>query len=172
MRAKHRRLIARWFALACFAGLVGPSQVVYAVTPPTTGDKQSETAASKKLRIYEFLRKSGFSKRAQPDAAVLRGVITVERNGQSVATSTTRSLYRKYQPKTLEAIQAAIVNGTLVEAGENVESVKIGSLEMSYSDGNVLTVVIYRDYFEITTRAGTIRFTSKPLSEILYELLK
>lgn len=127
------------------------------------------TAASEKPPIYTFLIQSGFSKRAHPEAAVVRGIITVNRGGQPVATSTVRTLSRRNQPETLNAIQAAIVNGTPVETCETSE---VGSIEVSYSDGKVLKVVIYGAYFEITASAGTIRFTSEPLSKILWELLK
>jgi hypothetical protein len=128
----------------------------------------NETAATAHPPIYEFLIKSGLSKRARPEAAVLRAVTTIERGGQRIATSTVKAIARRHQPETLTAIQAAIVNGTVVEGGE---SPKVGSLEIAYSDGKVLTVIIYKDYFELTTSAGTIRFTSEPLSQILYELI-
>jgi len=153
---RQSKLVICGLALACLATPAG------AATP-------GNTASTEKPPIYTFLIQSGFSKSAHPEAAVVRGTITVNRNGQNVPTSTVRTLSRQHQPETLNAIQAAIVNGTVVE---ECETSKIGSLEVSYSNGKVLTVVIYGAYFEITTSAGTIRFTSEALSKILLELLK
>lgn len=168
MSPRHRKLAGRALAalaLLCGAGLLlGTSAGAGAATPPR------ETAAQKKTLVYEFLRRSGFSKRARPEAAIVRGVITVNRGGRQVVTSTVRSVYRKYQPKTLEAIQAAIVNGTPAQARE--DNPKVGSVEIAYSNGKTLTVIIYKYYYEITTSAGTVRFTSPPLNKILYDLLK
>jgi hypothetical protein len=150
-------------AVAGLLGLAWPGRSAGA-----TGTSD-QTAGSAHPPIYEFLVNSGISKNARPEAAVLRVVTTIERGGQRIATSTVMTLARQHQPDVLNAIQAAIVNGTLVEASE---SPKAGSLEIAYSDGNVVTVVIYAAYYEITTSAGTIRFTSEPLSQILHELIK
>ncbi len=148
------------------AGLLLAASAADAAAPP------KDTAAENKAPVYEFLSKSGFSKRAKPEAALLRGVITVNRGGRKVVTSTVRAIdgKGKDQAKWLEAIQAAILNGTLAEARE--DNPKVGSVEIAYSNGKTLTVIIYKYYYEITTSAGTIRFTSPPLNKILYELLK
>jgi hypothetical protein len=160
-----RRLAAACLALLLGAGaLVGAAAIAGAATPVKP---KRPTAAAAKAPIYEFLRKSGFSKRARPESAVVQGVITVQRGGRTVVTSTTRAVHKK---EILDAIQVAIVNGTLVE--EATESTKVGTLEVTYSDGNSLTVTIYNHYYEITASAGTIHFTSEPLTTILWELLK
>lgn len=156
-------------AAASFAALMlcGPAAATESTDTPTT-------AAQQKLPLYEFLIKSGISKRAKPESAILSGVITVEREGRQVVTSTTRLIYRRHLPEVLDALQAAIINGTVVEApagAGDAESVKVGTLQLKYDDGSVFTVVIYRDYYEITTSAGTIRFTSEPLTEILKKQL-
>jgi len=165
MSLTQRAVIGCCLAVASLAAVAGACRTANAAQPGTG----NPTAASKSLPVYTFLVQSGFSRRAHPEAAVLRGVITVRRGGQSVVTSTVRTLYRKHQPETLDAIQAAILNGTPTEA---CETVKVGTLEVAYSDGKVLTVTLYQAYFEITTSAGTMRFTSEPLATILLELLK
>ena len=167
MSPRHRTLAGHAIALLCGAGLfLGTSAIAGAATPPR------ETAAQKKTPVYEFLRRSGFSKRAKPEAAIVRGVITVNRGGRNVVTSTVRAIHGKGkdQAKWLEAIQAAIVNGTPAQARE--DNPKVGSVEIAYSNGKTLTVIIYKYYYEITSSAGTIRFTSPPLNKILYDLLK
>jgi len=172
---QHRTLVSHALAsrvlaalaLVCGVGLLlGTSAIVGAAAPP------KDTAAQNKAPVYEFLNKSGFSKRAKPEAALLRGVITVNRGGRKVVTSTVRAIdgKGKDQAKWLEAIQAAILNGTLAEARE--DNPKVGSVEIAYSNGKTLTIIIYKYYYEITTSAGTIRFTSPPLNTILYDLLK
>jgi len=166
--ARRCQSLGRWVALACLIGLAGVGRFAGAA-PPKTGTKPKETAASKSLPVYEFLVKSGLSKRASPEAAVLRAVVTINRGGRRLATSTVKVIARKHQPETLNAIQAAIVNATLVEA---CETQKVGSLEIAYSDATVLTVIINKHYYEITTSAGTIRFTSQPLTTILHDLLE
>jgi len=165
---RGRRLLTRLLAVGVATSLlVAVSSFAGAATPRSSGTK--ETAANKRPPIYQFLIKSGFSKRAKPEAAVLKAVVTLERGGQKVVTSTVKLLARREQPETLNAIQAAIVNGTLTEAKQTP---KVGSIEISYNDGKVLSVVIYEAYYEITTSAGILRFTSKPLGEILWNLLK
>jgi len=157
-------------AAACLAAVLVPCGSARA----TESSNNPTTAAQQKLPLYEFLIKSGISKRAKPESAILSGVITIEREGRQVVTSTTRLIYRRHLPEVLDALQAAIINGTVVEppAGAGAaESVKVGTLQLKYDDGSVFTVVIFRDYYEITTSAGTIRFTSEPLTEILKKQL-
>jgi hypothetical protein len=149
--------------------------VVLTLAALATAAEDPPTAAQQKLPLYEFLIKSGISKRAKPESAILSGVITVERGGRQVVTSTTRVIYRRHLPEVLDAIQAAVINGTVVQAptgAEEVESPKVGTLEMKYTDGKAFTVVIREAYYEITTSAGTIRFTSVPLTEILRKQLE
>jgi hypothetical protein len=148
---------------ACVAAVVavGAAGVSSGTTP---------AAGSQNPPVYEFLIKSGVKKTARPESALLAGVITVTEGGQSIVKSTTRPISRRNEPDWLDLIQAGIISGTIVEPTQ--ESVKVGSLDMTYSDGSKFTVLIYRDYFEITTTAGTIRFTSEPLTLVLTKLLK
>ena len=168
----HRKLIGRCLAATCLIPIFGAAALIAAgstagAATPSKGTKP--TAASKKPPVYLFLRKSGVSKRARPESAIVRGVITVNRGGRNVVTSTVRAVHRRHQPEMLDAIQAGIVNGVPAEA---CETTKVGSIELAYSDGNKFTVAIYQHYYEITTSAGTIRFTSPLLTKILRELLK
>lgn len=161
-------IAGRFGALRLGMGLAGLVILASAGRFAWAAGGSNETAAAAHPPLYDFLIKSGLSKHARPEAAVLRAVTTIERGGQQIATSTVMALARRHQPEALNAIQAAIVTGTVVEGGE---SPKVGSLKISYSDGKVVTVVIYAAYYEITTSAGTIRFTSEPLSQILHELI-
>lgn len=161
------RMAARVVAAACAGALIAVAPAAGATG--TSGGNQP-AADSQKMAIYEFLLKSGIKKTAKPEQALLSGVITVTEGGQSIVKSTVRPINRRNHPDWLDALQAGIIAGTLVEPEQ--ESVKVGSLEMTYSDGFKFTVVVYRDYFEITTTAGTIRFTSEPLSKFLIELLQ
>jgi hypothetical protein len=160
------RHVARPAAAACLAAAMMLCGIAAASLPK--GNRT--TAAQQKLPIYEFLIKSGISKSARPEAAILSGVFSVERAGQQVVTSTTRLIYRRHLPEVLDAMQGAIINGTVVETA--AESVKVGSLQMKYDDGKSFTVIIYQDFYEITTSAGTIRFTSVPLTEVLKKQLE
>ncbi|MBN1918290.1 MAG: hypothetical protein JW889_10295 [Verrucomicrobia bacterium] len=152
------------------AGLCLAAVLTCGLASGTASSNGRATAAERKLPLYEFLIKSGVSKRARPEAAILSGVVTVLRDGQQVVTSTTRLIYRRHLPELLDAIQTAIINGTVVET--DAESSKVGTLQLSYSDGSTFTVIIYNDFYEITTAAGTIRFTSVPLTEILRKQLE
>ena len=167
MTATRCRSVVRPVAAVCAAVVIAGAATAGAAA---TSSGNPPTAGSQKVAIYEFLIKSGIKKSAKPESALLTGVITVTEGGQSIVKSTVRPINRRNEPKWLDSIQGAIINGTVVEPEQ--ESVKVGSLEMTYSDGFKFTVVIYRDYFEITTTAGTIRFTSEPLTLVLTELLK
>ena len=162
------RPAATRIAAGCVAVLLGVCAAAGAAGP--RGSAKRKTAGTTKPPIYLFLIKSGFSKKAKPKEAMLRAVTAVMRNGQEMMLSLVRRISREHEPELLNAIQAAIINGTLIE--EVPESAEVGTLEITYSNAKVLTVTIYMAYYEITTSAGTIRFTSVPLSEILRGLLK
>ncbi len=158
------RTRARRLALACVCALVvaGGLQAGPGAARAATSSSGSEQEAP----VYTFLIHGGLSKRAKAQSAVFSGVLTIERAGRKVATSTVTAVHK---PEILAALQAAIFGGTVVENAP--ESTKAGTLEITYNDGTTLTVVIYQAYYEITTSAGTIRFTSVALTQILHELV-
>ncbi len=158
------RTRARRLALACACALVGAGGlpagpgVARAATTPTAGEQEAP--------VYTFLIRSGLSKRAKAQSAIFRGVMTVERAGRKVVTSTVTAVHK---PEILAALQLAIFGGTVVQ--EVPESTKAGTLEITYDDGTTIPVVIYQAYYEITASSGTIRFTSVPLTQILHDLV-
>ena len=157
-RARARRL-----AIACVAALVGAgalhSTVGVARAAAASGGEQQEAP------VFAFLIRSGLSKRAKAQSAIFRGVLTVERAGRKVVTSTVTAIHK---PESLAALQVAIFNGTVVE--NPAESTKAGTLEITYDTGTTITLVVYEAYYEITATADTIRFTSVSLTTILHEL--
>jgi len=120
------------------AGLAAALMVCAAAPAAAATTDKRTTAEDQKPPLYEFLIKSGVSKKAKPESAILSGVITVERDGRQVVTSTTRLIYRRHFPEVLDSIQAGIVNGTVVQT--EAESVKVGSLQLKYNDGTTFTV--------------------------------
>lgn len=157
------RTYARSLMIACVLVLVaagalrgGAGEVRAATTP--AGEQEEPP-------VYTFLIRSGLSKRAKAQSALFRGVLTVDRGGRKVVTSTVCAIHK---PEILSALQTAIFGGTVVE--EVPESTKAGTLDITYDTGTTITVVIYEAYYEITTAAGTIRFTSVPLTTILHEV--
>jgi hypothetical protein len=156
----HGRRLARLCvcALVVAGGMQAGSGAARAATSSSGGEQETP--------VYTFLVRSGLSKRAKAQEAVFRGVVTTVRAGRTTVVSTVMTFR---QPETLTALQAAIFRGTVID--EAPESTKTGTLAITYNEGTTVTVVIYEAYYEITASAGTIRFTSVALTEILHQLL-